>query len=333
MKRKQKQKVPLVVSAPTTTSIVDMGNPEVEQEYMTLANAGIYAQYNPVYTEPTGAPDAGLMMLGGAVDSESKTGMGRESIYENGNAANNNGEHPGIDNKHLSVISEDFENIDFSSEGINRAGVISPACDRAASIDVVVFSKHRFVKRSNTDDFALKKENKIATVVRRITRSLRTGEPDAPFKTTGDGANDARPPNDVVVSSLSDGRLNTIGAERGKPDNLTGRHMFVPPKLHHQPRGFAPASHNVPTHTKNTWGRTKMAQRSNSMKWSIRVDRKSVASSDTYPFNCSDEQSQWLMTVTFTLLDIERKLLIRSTVANYGEIKLLVSLDTFPHNW
>ncbi|ESO02686.1 hypothetical protein HELRODRAFT_161978 [Helobdella robusta] len=67
------------------------------------------------------------------------------------------------------------------------------------------------------------------------------------------------PSDDVITSLSSSANLLAVGPERGVKAGPIGRNILMsPPKLHTQPRGFAPASHNVPAAVKNTWGRSKI---------------------------------------------------------------------------
>jgi len=59
----------------------------------------------------------------------------------------------------------------------------------------------------------------------------------------------------TMVSSAPE--LSVVGPERPRPSGPIGRYVHIPPKLHHQPRGFAPASHATPAPVKSTWGRAK----------------------------------------------------------------------------
>ena len=49
--------------------------------------------------------------------------------------------------------------------------------------------------------------------------------------------------------------LPGLGPERPQGRGPTGSYVFSPPRPYSQPRGWAPASHNVPIHVKRTWGR------------------------------------------------------------------------------
>ena len=62
---------------------------------------------------------------------------------------------------------------------------------------------------------------------------------------------------DVSVTVSSADPLPGVGPERPRPLGPTGRYVHIPPKLHHEPRGWAPASHAVPAPVKRTWGRAK----------------------------------------------------------------------------
>lgn len=62
---------------------------------------------------------------------------------------------------------------------------------------------------------------------------------------------------DISVTVTSADPLPGLGPERPKPAGPTGRYVHIPPKLHREPRGWAPASHAVPAPVKRTWGRAK----------------------------------------------------------------------------
>ena len=59
------------------------------------------------------------------------------------------------------------------------------------------------------------------------------------------------PPNGRVHGSSAD-TLPGLGPERPRPSGPPHSYVYVPPKLHQQPRGWAPASHNVPVTVKRT---------------------------------------------------------------------------------
>lgn len=62
---------------------------------------------------------------------------------------------------------------------------------------------------------------------------------------------------DVSVTGASADPLPGLGPERPRSAGPTGRYVHIPPKLHREPRGWAPASHAVPAPVKRTWGRAK----------------------------------------------------------------------------
>ena len=89
----------------------------------------------------------------------------------------------------------------------------------------------------------------------------------------------------VSAESLVDAGLKTsssadplpgIGPERPQPGGPTGRYVHVPPKLHREPRGWAPASHAVPAPVKRTWGRAKAKLAAEQEK-----DREGISTSNT----------------------------------------------------
>ena len=65
------------------------------------------------------------------------------------------------------------------------------------------------------------------------------------------------PSPDGMVHRSSANPLPGLGPERPQPSGPTGRCVFIPPKTHCEPRGWAPASHNIPAVVKRTWGRAK----------------------------------------------------------------------------
>ena len=62
-------------------------------------------------------------------------------------------------------------------------------------------------------------------------------------------------PSDPAVHRPTTDPLPGLGPERPQPQGPTGRYVYVPPKVHREPRGWAPASHAVPAAVKRTWGR------------------------------------------------------------------------------
>lgn len=62
---------------------------------------------------------------------------------------------------------------------------------------------------------------------------------------------------DLGTTVSSADPLPLLGPERPRPAGPTGRYVHIPPKLHREPRGWAPASHAVPAPVKRTWGRAK----------------------------------------------------------------------------
>ena len=62
---------------------------------------------------------------------------------------------------------------------------------------------------------------------------------------------------DRSVTMSSADPLPGLGSERPRPAGPTSRYVYIPPKLHREPRGWAPASHAVPAPVKRTWGRAK----------------------------------------------------------------------------
>lgn len=62
---------------------------------------------------------------------------------------------------------------------------------------------------------------------------------------------------EINVTRSSADPLPGLGPERPRPAGPSGRRVYIPPKLHREPRGWAPASHAVPAPVKRTWGRAK----------------------------------------------------------------------------
>lgn len=68
---------------------------------------------------------------------------------------------------------------------------------------------------------------------------------------------------EVVINSVTDGRLTVVGQSRqilGTPTSGQTK-VGLLSKTHEQPRGWAPASHNIPTFVRSTWGRNKAKQK------------------------------------------------------------------------
>jgi len=68
------------------------------------------------------------------------------------------------------------------------------------------------------------------------------------------------PGSDSTVHCSQADPLRGLGPEQPKRWGPTGSYVFIPPKLHREPRGWAPASHNVPLQVKRTWGRAGAKQ-------------------------------------------------------------------------
>jgi len=62
---------------------------------------------------------------------------------------------------------------------------------------------------------------------------------------------------EINVTRSSADPLPGLGPERPRPVGPSGHRVYIPPKLHREPRGWAPASHAVPAPVKRTWGRAK----------------------------------------------------------------------------
>ena len=93
----------------------------------------------------------------------------------------------------------------------------------------------------NTDKDVGRK-NSLVRIINRFTRSTSR------VSTPGSDATVHRSPADPLPG---------LGPERPKPQGPNGRYVYIPPKLHREPRGWAPASHAVPAPVKRTWGRAK----------------------------------------------------------------------------
>lgn len=121
-------------------------------------------------------------------------------------------------------------------------------------------SSHKRIKPEAGDpnDFNLREDKKVATVIQRLaTRlrkrlsSIRYDDPES--KRPGINTNDPSDVNIEVDGVVDPGRLYP---EKNKmPPNK--RMIYIPSKLHKEPRGWAPASHNVPRTVINTLGRAK----------------------------------------------------------------------------
>jgi len=85
-----------------------------------------------------------------------------------------------------------------------------------------------------------------------------------PMRRAAGGAGNSRPAlpqstpwSNGTIRMASPHRLGGFGPERPRPAGPSGRHFYLPPQPHPEPRGFAPASRIVPTPLKRTWGRAK----------------------------------------------------------------------------
>lgn len=84
--------------------------------------------------------------------------------------------------------------------------------------------------------------------------------PDRTYRTS-----QPTPRPDRPLHRLPTDPLPGHGPERPRQWGQPHSYVFVPPKLHREPRGWAPASHAVPAVVKRTWGRAnaRMTARQN----------------------------------------------------------------------
>ena len=104
--------------------------------------------------------------------------------------------------------------------------------------------------------FELSPENKVATKIQRAVGRLRNKLSSVRWS----GSNQA-PPQELTQPEVTDDTQGGSEPDGGvQPQHPPSKnYVWVKPKLHDMPRGFKPASSNVPTGwVKQTWGRAKL---------------------------------------------------------------------------
>ena len=74
---------------------------------------------------------------------------------------------------------------------------------------------------------------------------------------TSNRSNRHTPWSDGTVQPSAINPAPGVGPQRPCPVGPTGPCLYIPPRLHLEPRGWSPASHAVPAPVKRTWGRAK----------------------------------------------------------------------------
>lgn len=115
---------------------------------------------------------------------------------------------------------------------------------------------------NNPRQFDLTDNGKVATVIQRIVGRMRNKLSSVKW-TEMDGRSaagrDQQPPDITLNMPVGGGQMMS---EKGLKTAMGKRRVYIPPKLHEPPRGWAPASHNVPTGLRSAWGRVKSGKKS-----------------------------------------------------------------------
>ncbi len=102
-----------------------------------------------------------------------------------------------------------------------------------------------------------KKFKKVATVISRLANRLRNRLSSVRFSGSGGSRpglpNDESPNNVIVDPSETPGYVDPVPPQPKEPK----KNGEIPPNTHRMPRGYAPASHNVPREVRTTWGKAK----------------------------------------------------------------------------
>jgi len=99
------------------------------------------------------------------------------------------------------------------------------------------------------------------TASRESSSNVRNGSKSRSGRTLAAASNSHAPQttpwsDSTVRRSLAD-PVPGLGPERPQSSPPSASNVYIPQKLHREPRGWAPASHNVPAPVKRTWGRAK----------------------------------------------------------------------------
>ena len=106
--------------------------------------------------------------------------------------------------------------------------------------------------------FDLSDKQKVATVIQRIVGRMRSKLSSVRWtETDGRAGVIEESPPDITINMPIAPRGHTPGPEKGLKPTPGKRLVYIPPKLHDPPRGWAPASHNVPANMKTSWGKAK----------------------------------------------------------------------------
>ncbi len=116
--------------------------------------------------------------------------------------------------------------------------------------------------------FKIKDNQNVATVLNRVIGKLRKDIRNVEHWTETDDKGVQQAPPDITINMPITSSNTSISSEKGLKTIPGNRLLYMPtPKLHDPPRGWAPASHNVPRGgIKSSWGKAKNTQMLNAMK-------------------------------------------------------------------
>ena len=116
-------------------------------------------------------------------------------------------------------------------------------------------------KRPEKYTFDLAENQKVATVLQRIVGRMRNKLSSVRWTETDNTGMQQQPP-DITINMPVTGSNTSLNTEKGMKTLPGSRLVYIPPKLHEPPRGWAPASHNVPMGgIKSSWGKAKNRRR------------------------------------------------------------------------
>ncbi len=144
-------------------------------------------------------------------------------------------------------------------QGVTKAPAVSviPA-GAPPKLKKRTYKKRNQKPKGDPNDFQFSEQQKVATVIHRLARRLRTGIDSIRFSSGGRdavGQDQFNPHNDPEAGA-------GVHGEPQRPQHRGPKaHKTYDPQLHPLSRGFAPASRVVPQgNIKSTWGRWKGKQ-------------------------------------------------------------------------